>query len=55
MYTDFSWSSADLNLFLNVINGAILLHCEDGAMLRLCLASLINIAVHFSHIFASDG
>ncbi|PFX29002.1 protein unc-80 homolog isoform X2 [Stylophora pistillata] len=55
MYTDFPWSSTDLNLFMNVINGAILLHCEDGAMLRLCLSSLINIAVHFSHIFASDG
>lgn len=55
MSPDFPWGCADLNLFLNVINGAILLHCEDSVMLRLCLASLINIAVHFSNIFAIDG
>ena len=55
MSTDFPWGSADLNLFLNVINGAILLHCEDAAVLRLCLAAFVNIAVHFSTIFASNG
>ena len=55
MSADFPWGSADLNLFLNVINGAILLHCEDAAVLRLCLAAFVNIAVHFSNIFASNG
>ncbi|CAH3019143.1 unnamed protein product [Porites evermanni] len=55
MSTDFPWGSADLNLFLNVINGAILLHCEDAAVLRLCLGAFVNIAVHFSNIFASNG
>ncbi|XP_048588212.1 protein unc-80 homolog isoform X2 [Nematostella vectensis] len=53
--SDFPWGPADLNLFINVINGAILLHCEDAAMIRLGIASLINIAIHFSHIFAGDG
>lgn len=55
MPRDFPWSFADLTLFLNVINGAILLHCEDTAMIRLCMASLVNICIHFDHIFISDG
>lgn len=55
MSSTFQWGSADLQLFLNVINGATLLHCEDSAILRLCLVSFLNIAVHFNQIFATDG
>jgi hypothetical protein len=45
----------DITLFLNVINGAFILHCEDFAMLRFCLAIYISIAKHFRHIFATNG
>ncbi|KAL5011899.1 hypothetical protein ScPMuIL_010450 [Solemya velum] len=54
MTKTFAWSS-DLLLFLNVINGCIILHCEDTAMLRYCLAILINICRHFKHIFSMNG
>jgi hypothetical protein len=45
----------DITLFINVINGAFILHCEDFAMLRFCLAIYISIAKHFRHIFATNG
>ncbi len=45
----------DITLFLNVINGAFILHCEDFAMLRFCLATYISTAKHFRHIFATNG
>ncbi|CAF5165491.1 unnamed protein product, partial [Rotaria sp. Silwood1] len=45
----------DITLFLNVINGAFILHCEDFAMLRFCLAIYISTAKHFRHIFATNG
>ncbi|XP_069159541.1 protein unc-80 homolog isoform X1 [Procambarus clarkii] len=45
----------DLHLFLNVINGAFLLHCEDSSMLRLCMASYINAAHHFKNLFSTNG
>ncbi|XP_048774238.1 protein unc-80 homolog isoform X3 [Ostrea edulis] len=54
MSNSFSWSN-DLQLFLNVINGCIILHCEDMALLRYCLASLINTSRHFKHIFSMNG
>ncbi|CAF0992403.1 unnamed protein product [Rotaria sordida] len=45
----------DITLFLNVINGGFILHCEDFAMLRFCLAIYISTAKHFRHIFATNG
>ncbi|XP_071508730.1 protein unc-80 homolog, partial [Diadema antillarum] len=54
MSNDFPWSG-DIQLFLNVINGALLLHCEDISVLRLCLSTYINISRHFKHIFATKG
>lgn len=54
MTSSFAWNN-DLQLFLNVINGCIILHCEDTALLRFCLASLINTSRHFKHIFSMNG
>ncbi|CAF3810181.1 unnamed protein product, partial [Didymodactylos carnosus] len=45
----------DITLFLNVINGAFILHCEDFAMLRYSLATYISTARHYKHIFATNG
>lgn len=47
--------TTDLHLFLNVINGAFLLHCEDSSMLRLCMAAYINAAHHFKNLFSTNG
>ncbi|XP_071534011.1 protein unc-80 homolog isoform X8 [Panulirus ornatus] len=47
--------TTDLHLFLNVINGALLLHCEDSSMLRLCMAAYINAAHHFKNFFSTNG
>ncbi|KPM02332.1 hypothetical protein QR98_0007430 [Sarcoptes scabiei] len=47
--------SSDIHLFLNVINGTLLLHCEDASILRLCMASYINAAHQFKNIFATNG
>ncbi|CAB4005474.1 Hypothetical predicted protein, partial [Paramuricea clavata] len=55
MNSSFPWGDNDLHLFLNVINGALLLQCEDSSMLRFCLSTLINAAIKFTDIFAIDG
>lgn len=47
--------SADLHLFLNVVNGTLLLHCEDATVVRLCMATYINAAHQFKNIFATNG
>nr|XP_027221615.1 protein unc-80 homolog [Penaeus vannamei] len=47
--------TTDIHLFLNVINGALLLHCEDSSMLRLCMASYVNAAHHFKNLFSTSG
>lgn len=47
--------TTDLHLFLNVINGALLLHCEDSSMVRLCMAAYINAAHHFKNFFSTNG
>ncbi|XP_022101911.1 protein unc-80 homolog isoform X3 [Acanthaster planci] len=54
MSSDFSWSG-DIQLFLNVLNGCLLLHCQDISLLRICLASFINISRHFKQMFATKG
>jgi hypothetical protein len=45
----------DLHLFINVINGVMIMHCEDSVILRRCMATYLNIAVHFSPLFATNG
>lgn len=47
--------SSDIHLFLNVINGTLLLHCEDASILRLCMATYINAAHQFKNVFATNG
>ncbi|GFO03526.1 unc-80-like protein, partial [Plakobranchus ocellatus] len=54
MSSTFTWSN-DLNLFIHVLNGTIVLQFEDTAILRFCLATLINTSRHFKHIFATNG
>ncbi|XP_071839173.1 protein unc-80 homolog isoform X3 [Apostichopus japonicus] len=54
MSSDFPWME-DIQLFLNVLNGALLLHCEDLGILRLCLASYINVCVRYKQIFSTKG
>ncbi|CAL4091464.1 unnamed protein product, partial [Meganyctiphanes norvegica] len=47
--------TTDVHLFLNVINGALLLHCEDSSMIRVCMAAYINAAHHFKNLFSTNG
>ncbi|UYV66725.1 unc-80 [Cordylochernes scorpioides] len=47
--------SSDIHLLLNVVNGAMVLHTEDAAVLRLCMATYLNAALHFRSIFAING
>ncbi|KAI1307248.1 Protein unc-80 -like protein [Halotydeus destructor] len=47
--------SVDIHLFINVVNGALILHCEDAAVLRLCMATYLNAAHQFKNIFAHNG
>ncbi|GFR73733.1 Unc-80-like protein [Elysia marginata] len=54
MSSTFTWSN-DLTLFIHVLNGTIVLQFEDTAILRFCLATLINTCRHFKHIFATNG
>ena len=51
---DYEWSNS-MALFLNVINGSILLHSEDHSILRFCLASLLTAASKFRSVFKKDG
>lgn len=44
-----------IGLFLDPINGAILLHCEDVMILRTSIAALINVAKSYGKKFANDG
>jgi len=47
--------SADIHLFINVINGALVLNCEDVVMLRFCMATYINAGHQFRNVFAVNG
>lgn len=47
--------SGDIHLFINVVNGCLLLHCEDSAMLRLVMATFISAAHQFKNVFSSNG
>lgn len=48
-------STWDISLFLTVVNGTLILHCEDLNTIRTCLAIYINSASHFQHVFATNG
>lgn len=47
--------SGDIHLFLNVLNGALILHSEDSCILRYVMATYINAAFHFKNIFSTNG
>ena len=46
MTSTFPWSS-DLQLFLNVYNGTLVLHAEDATILRQCLAFYLQARMLF--------
>ncbi|KAL3318618.1 Protein unc-80 [Cichlidogyrus casuarinus] len=54
MPSTFPWGS-DFHIFLNVYNGALILHAEDTATLRHVLASYIHCVHHFRMIFSLNG
>ncbi|XP_032879501.1 protein unc-80 homolog isoform X3 [Amblyraja radiata] len=54
MPSEFPWGD-EIMLFLNVFNGALILHPEDSALLRQYAATAINTAVHFNHLFSLSG
>ncbi|XP_067205239.1 protein unc-80 homolog isoform X2 [Linepithema humile] len=47
--------SGDIHLFLNVLNGALILHSEDSCILRYVVATYINGAHNFKNIFSTNG
>lgn len=47
--------SVDIHLFLNVLNGAVILHSEDSCILRYVVATYINAAHNFKNIFSTNG
>nr|CAI5820732.1 unnamed protein product [Callosobruchus analis] len=47
--------SGDIHLFVNVLNGAVVLHSEDACILRYVMATYINAAFHFKNIFSTNG
>ncbi|KAF5273419.1 hypothetical protein FQA39_LY07436 [Lamprigera yunnana] len=47
--------SGDIHLFLNVLNGAFIIHSEDSCILRYVVATYINAAFHFKNIFSTNG
>lgn len=44
----------DLHLFINVINGIMLMHCEEVTILRRCMATYLSMAIHFNTLFANQ-
>ena len=51
---DYDWGNS-MALFLNVVNGALLLYSEDLSILRQGLAALIVVASKFVHVFRKHG
>ncbi|XP_034126697.1 protein unc-80 homolog isoform X1 [Drosophila guanche] len=47
--------SADIQLFLNVLSGASILHAEDSCIMRYVMATFINAAFNFKNIFSTNG
>lgn len=50
----FGWMS-EMKLFLNIINGSLILHAEDHGVLRTCLSLYLNISLHFKQVFSTEG
>ena len=50
----YDWENS-LGLFLNVVNGALLLYSEDLSILRQTLAALIVVASKFVNVFRKHG
>jgi len=51
---DYDWASS-LPLFMNVVNGSLVLHSEDRTILYLTLSTMLLAAAKFSSIFKKDG
>ncbi|XP_037051116.1 protein unc-80 homolog isoform X4 [Bradysia coprophila] len=47
--------SADIQLFLNVLSGAAILHSTDACIMRYVMATFINAAFNFKNIFSTNG
>lgn len=47
--------SGDIHLFINVLNGALILHSTDSTILRYVVATYINAAHNFKNIFSTNG
>ncbi|BHF58580.1 Protein unc-80 [Sparganum proliferum] len=54
MPSTFPWSS-ELQLFLNVYNGTLVLHAEDASILRHCMAFYLQCAYQFKMVFSVNG
>ena len=48
-------SHADVEMLLSVLNGVLILHCQDSAILRLCLATFVAVARNMKNLFATTG
>lgn len=51
---DYDWSNT-LILFMNVVNGALLLHGEDQTILYYSLVTMLTTVTKFNPIFVKDG
>ncbi|KAK2084094.1 Protein unc-80 [Saguinus oedipus] len=54
MPSKFQWGDK-IMLFLNVFNGALILHPEDSTLLTQYAATIINTVVHYNHLFSLSG
>ena len=51
---DYDWSNSML-LFMNVVNGSLLLHSEDHTILYYSLATILITVTKFNSVFKKDG
>ena len=51
---DYDWSNS-MVLFVNVINGSLLLHSEDQTILYHSLVAILTVVTKFNSIFKKDG
>ncbi|KAL7675902.1 hypothetical protein ACOME3_002163 [Neoechinorhynchus agilis] len=45
----------DISIHINVVSGSLLTHSENYALIRLIMATYINLARYFKHIFEING
>lgn len=48
-------SHTDIAMLISVLNGVLLLHCQDSAILRHCLATFITVSRNMKSLFATTG